>query len=438
MNSNHLKIGIAGLGTVGVGTFKLLQANSDILNQRCGRRLEVTSVSALRREKNRGIDLDWITWFKDGVDLATKADVDIVVEVIGGADGSARKTVESALRLGRHVVTANKALLANSGVELAVMAEESGVSLSYEAAVAGGVPIIKALRESLAGNSIKRITGILNGTCNYILSTMRTTGQDFEDVLKRAQALGYAEADPSFDVGGVDTAHKLAILASVAFGTAIDINAVHVEGISNISTLDIKYADEFGYRIKLLGLAERLSGESGEGIVQRVYPCLIRPEHPLATVEGVFNAVVAEGDFVGKSIYEGRGAGAGPTASAIVSDIVDIALGRHAPVFGVPVRNLEVPGEVPVDQHFGEYYVRLLVVDRPGVFADIASAFRDESVSMESVLQRGRNENANVNVVIITHETHESNVVRALNRLQANESLVEPPHMMRIEKTESS
>ena len=309
----------------------------------------------------------------------------------------------------------------------------SGVSLAYEAAVAGGVPIIKALREGLASNSINKITGILNGTCNYIISTMRMTGRDFDDVLEEAQTLGYAEADPTFDVDGIDAANKLAILASVAFGTVIDVNAVHVEGIRNISTLDIQYADEFGYRIKLLGLAERLAECADGGILQRVCPCLIRPDHPLASVEGVFNAVVAEGDFVGKSIYEGRGAGAGPTASAIVSDIMDIAAGRHAPVFGVPVHYLKTPRSVPVEQHVGEYYVRLLVVDRPGVFADIASAFRDEDVSMESVLQRGRNENANVNVVIITHETLEANLLRALKRVQTNAALVELPHMMRIE-----
>jgi len=436
--SKSFKVGLAGLGTVGVGTFKLLQANADLIAQRCGRSIEVTAVSASQRSKNRGIDLSSVTWFNDGAELAAQADVDVVVEVIGGAEGSARKTVEAALKRKIHVVTANKALLANHGIELAKLSEKSGVSLAYEAAVAGGVPIIKALRESLASNSVNRITGILNGTCNYILSTMRTTGRDFEDVLKEAQALGYAEADPSFDVDGVDAAHKLAILTSVAFGTEIDINAVHMEGIRNISTLDINYADEFGYRIKLLGLAEKLSEQAGGGIVQRVYPCLIRPDHPLASVEGVFNAVVAEGDFVGKSVYEGRGAGAGPTASAIVSDLMDIAAGRHAPVFGVPVSELKSPPSIPVEQHVGEYYVRLLVVDRPGVFADIATAFRDESVSMESVLQRGRNSNANVNVVIITHETQESNLVRALKLLQDNAALVEPPHMMRIENIDGA
>jgi len=304
--------------------------------------------------------------------------------------------------------------------------------VAFEAAVAGGIPIIKALREGLAANKIRRVAGILNGTCNYILTTMRASGRSFADVLKEAQNLGYAEADPSFDIDGTDAAHKLAILTSVAFGTPVDIKAVHVEGIRHVSSLDLQYAEEFGYIIKLLGVAERLDRDGGV-LMQRVYPCLIKPEMPLANVDGVFNAVVAEGDFVGRSVYEGRGAGAGPTASAVVADLMDIACGRKVPTFGIPVGALKVIPNVPVAAHVGEYYVRLLVVDRPGVFADIAMAFRDESVSMESVLQRGRNA-ANVNVVIITHETQEAPLLRALKRLQANAALVEPPHMMRIEK----
>ncbi len=426
-----LRIAVAGLGTVGAGTLQLLQANAAVIAARCGRSLEVCAVSARDRAKDRGVDLGAAVWFDDPAAMAAKADVDVVVELIGGAEGAARKTVEAALARKAHVVTANKALLAHHGVALAKAAEAAGLTLGYEAAVAGGIPIIKALREGLGGNTIRRITGILNGTCNYILSTMRATGRDFADVLKEAQDLGYAEADPAFDIDGTDAAHKLAILTSVAFGTQVDIKSVHVEGIRHISSLDIQYAEEFGYRIKLLGLAER--DEKSGGIVQRVYPCLIKPDVPLARVEGVFNAVVAEGDFVGKSVYEGRGAGAGPTASAVVADLMDIAAGRRVPTFGIPATALKVLATVPVDQHVGEYYVRLRVVDRPGVFADIAGAFRDEDVSMESVLQRGRSEKSNVNVVIITHETQESNLLRALKRLQANAALLEPPHMMRIE-----
>ena len=426
-----LRIAIAGLGTVGAGVLKVLESNGAAIAARCGRPIVVVAVSARDKKKDRGVDLKKVAWFDDAADMAAKAEADVVVELIGGSEGMARSTVDAALARKLHVVTANKALLAHHGVALAKTAEAANVTLAYEAAVAGGIPIIKALREGLAGNTIRRVTGILNGTCNYILSTMRASGREFADVLKEAQDLGYAEADPAFDIDGVDAAHKLAILTSVAFGTEVDIKSVHVEGIRHVSSVDIKYADEFGYRIKLLGLAER--DEKSGGVVQRVYPCLIKPDQPLAGVEGVFNAVVAEGDFVGKSVYEGRGAGAGPTASAVVSDLMDIAAGRRVPTFGIPAAQLKKLPSVPLDQHVGEYYVRLLVVDRPGVFADIAGAFRDESVSMESVLQRGRTANANVNVVIITHECQEANLLRALKLLQANAALVEPPHMMRIE-----
>ena len=426
-----LKIAIAGLGTVGAGVAKMLATNGAAIAARCGRSIVITAVSARDKKKDRGVDLSSAQWFDDAAEMAKSADADVIVELVGGSEGTARMTVETALAHGRHVVTANKALLAHHGVGLAKTAEALNLVLGYEAAVAGGIPIIKALREGLAGNTITRLTGILNGTCNYILSTMRASGREFSDVLKEAQDLGYAEADPAFDIDGIDAAHKLAILTSVAFGTQVDIKSVHVEGIRHVSSLDIQYADEFGYRIKLLGLAER-DAKTG-GVVQRVYPCLIKPDVPLARVDGVFNAVVAEGDFVGKSVYEGRGAGAGPTASAVVADIMDIAAGRRVPTFGIPVMQLQVLPSVPLDHHVGEYYVRLLVVDRPGVFADIAGAFRDESVSMESVLQRGRTEKSDVNVVIITHEVQEANLLRALKRLQANAALVEPPHMMRIE-----
>jgi len=428
-----LKVAIAGLGTVGAGTLKVLRANGEGIAARCARAIEVTAVSARTKAKDRGVSLDGVRWFDDPVKMAEEADADVVVELIGGADGPAKATVEAAFAKKRHVVTANKALLAHHGVALAKRAESQGLTLAFEAAVAGGIPIIKALREGLAGNRIQRITGILNGTCNYILSTMRATGRDFDDVLKEAQALGYAEADPSFDIDGIDSAHKLALLTAVAFGTPPDIKSVHVEGIRQLKSLDIGYADECGYRIKLLGVAERLDGGA---ILQRVYPCLITPTSPLAAVEGVYNAVLAEGDFVGKSVYEGRGAGEAPTASAVVSDLIDIACGRRVPTFGVPVDTLKSLPKLPLDQHVGEYYVRLLVVDRPGVLADIARAFADEAVSMESVLQRGRSVNANVNVVIITHQTQEAALVRALKHLQANAALVEPPHMMRIENVD--
>ncbi len=428
--STPLKIAIAGLGTVGAGTLKLLQANGDAIAAKCGRPITVTAVSARDKKKNRGFDLSSIKWFDDPVAMATQSDADVIVELMGGAEGPARQAVEAALAKKRHVVTANKALLAHHGVALATSAEKAGVALAYEAAVAGGIPIIKALREGFSGNAIQRIYGILNGTCNYILTTMRATGRDFADVLGEAQRLGYAESDPSFDVDGIDAAHKLAILASVAFGTQVDFKSVHVEGIRRVSAVDIAYAEQLGFRVKLIGLATR----SSAGIAQRVYPCLIAPDSPLAAVEGVFNAVVTEGDFVGRSVLEGRGAGAGPTASAVVADLVDIASGRRVPTFGVPVAALKKLPSVPVTDRVGAYYVRLVVTDRPGVFADIAAAFRDEVVSMESVLQRGRDEKASVNVVIITHDTKEAALTRALKKLEANAAVVEPPHMIRIER----
>jgi homoserine dehydrogenase len=424
-----LKVAIAGLGTVGAGTLKLLQENAAGIAARCGRAIDVVAVSARSKGKDRGVALGSAAWFDDPVEMARSAPADVVVEVIGGSDDAARAVVEATIAKKRHVVTANKALLAHHGVALATAAEAAGVSLMFEAAVAGGIPIIKTLREGLAGNTINRVYGILNGTCNYILTEMRNTRRDFGEVLKEAQSLGYAEADPAFDIDGIDAAHKLAVLASVAFGTAVDFKSVHVEGIRKISALDIQYAEQLGYRIKLVGLAARAGG----AIEQRVYPCMMSPDAPLATIDGVFNAVVAEGDFVGRVALSGRGAGAGPTASAVVADLIDIACGRRTPAFGVPVARLCRAVTLPVAKRVGSYYVRLVVVDRPGVFADIAAAFRDEAVSMESVLQRGRNANANVNVVIVTHETEEAALTRALARLESNAAVVEPPHMIRIE-----
>jgi homoserine dehydrogenase len=324
-----LRIGIAGLGTVGRGCLELLQANRDLMVERCGRPILVTAVSARDRGRDRGVDLSTVRWFEDARLLAADPDVDVVLELIGGSEGIAREVVEAAVAAGKSVVTANKALLAHHGTTLARQAEVAGVSLGYEAAVAGGIPIIKVLREGLAANGITRVYGILNGTCNYILSTMRESGREFAEVLAEAQALGYAEADPSFDIDGVDAAHKLAILTALAFGCEVNFAGVHCEGIRQVSALDIAFAGELGYRIKLMGLARVING----GVEQRVHPCMVRKEAPIANVEGVFNAVVADGDFVGTVLAEGRGAGAGPTASAVVADLMDIARGIRLPTF---------------------------------------------------------------------------------------------------------
>jgi homoserine dehydrogenase len=424
-----LRIGIAGLGTVGAGTVKLLQEHGTLLAQRCGRAIKVTAVSARERKRDRGVDLSGYRWHDDPLKLAEDPDVDVVAELIGGADGVAKALVESAIAKRKHVVTANKALLAMHGTALARKAEEAGVALTFEAAVAGGIPVIKNFREGLAANRIERVYGILNGTCNYILTTMRKTGREFADVLAEAQKLGYAEADPSFDVDGVDTAHKLAILTSVAFGCEINFAGVHVEGIRNVSAMDIAYAEELGFRIKLLGSAR----PTEHGIEQRVHACMVPIGTPIAHVEGVFNAVVTEGDFVGQNVAEGRGAGAGPTASAVVADLIDIARGRTLPTFSVPAAQLKRLPPSPMERHRGAYYVRLMVVDRPGVIADVTAALRDEQVSLESMLQRGRAPDEAVPVVLTTHETEEASMRRALARIAALNTVVEPPHMIRIE-----
>ncbi len=329
-----LSVAVAGLGTVGAGVLAVLRDNADIVTARAGRPIAVTAVSARDRTRDRGIDVGGLRWYDDPVALAADPGVDVVVEVIGGSEGPARQLVEAALEAGKPVVTANKALLAVHGAELAAIAERAGVALAFEAAVAGGIPAIKAVREGLAANRIGRIAGILNGTCNYILTVMRERGREFSEVLADAQKLGYAEADPSFDVDGIDAAHKLAILAALAFGRPVAFDAVHVEGIRRVSALDIAFAGELGYRIKLLGIARRTE----HGIEARVHPCMVPQASPIARVDGVFNAVVAEGDFVGRVMLEGRGAGAGPTASAVVADLIDIARGPRDPGLGGCVR----------------------------------------------------------------------------------------------------
>ena len=424
-----LRIAVAGLGNVGAGTVKLLQQHAEDLARRCERPIEIRAVSARDRRRDRGVDLSRYAWLEDAVALARLPEIEVVVELIGGAEGPARSLLEAALAAGKHVVTANKALLAHHGTALARQAEAKGVSLGYEAAVAGGIPIIKTLREGLAANRIERVYGILNGTCNYILTVMRQSGREFADVLADAQSLGYAEADPSFDVDGIDAAHKLAILAGVAFGCEINFAGVQVDGIRNVSAVDIAFAEELGYRIKLLGIAR----PTEFGIEQRVHACMVPLGTPIAHVEGVYNAVVTEGDFVGQNICEGRGAGAGPTASAVVSDLIDIARGRSQPTFSVPASELKRLPASPMARHRGAYYIRLMVVDKPGVIADVAAALRDEEVSMEAMIQRARSPGEAVPVVLTTHETEEAAMRRALDRITRLASVTEPPHMIRIE-----
>jgi len=440
--SEPLKLGIAGLGTVGTGVLQLIDANREVFERRCDRRVEVTAVSARSRNRDRGVDLDGYQWFDDCVDLARSADIDVFVELIGGEDGAAMASVEAALNAGRHVVTANKAMLAFHGTALAKLAEQNGVGLGFEAAVAGGIPIVKTMRESLAGNRTDKVFGILNGTCNYILTNMEREGRDFADVLADAQRLGYAEADPTFDIGGFDTAHKLAILTSLAFGTEIDFSSVYVEGIERITSQDIQIAGELGYKIKLLGVAL----ETETGIEQRVHPTLVSAQSIIAQVDGAFNAIAVNGDFLGPLMLEGQGAGAGPTASSVVADIADIARGHIGAPLGCPCDQLRPYKRARMRAHRGGYYVALAVRDRPGAFAAIAQRMAEQNISLKSIVQRGSEIDVDINgqgkgetqetraVVLITHDTLEKSMRDALSDIEADGDITEAPRMIRIEQ----
>lgn len=424
-----LKIAIAGLGTVGVGLIRQLNANGPLLEKRCGRKIQIVAVSARNRTQDRGIDIQKFKWFENPEMMAECADVEVIVELIGGQNGVAKSICEKSLATGKSVVTANKALLAHHGSFLANYAEKKNLSLAYEAAVAGGIPIIKTLREGLAGNKVISLYGILNGTSNYILTAMRNTSRVFNEVLAEAQSMGFAEADPSFDVDGIDSAHKLAILSSVSFGCKINFKDVYVEGIRYISPLDLILAEELGYRIKLLGIAHLKE----EGIEQRVHPCMVSLDSPITHVEGVQNAVVVDCDGAGSTIYEGMGAGGGPTASALISDLVDIARNIKTPTFGLPINKLKSLPTVQMDKHVGAYYIRLMVVDKPGVFAEVASILRDEAVSMEAILQKTHAPGNLVPLVMTTHEVEEGALKRVLKKFEALETVLEKPRMIRIE-----
>lgn len=426
---NSIRIGIAGLGTVGVGVVKLLQGNKTLLADRSGRDIEIVAVSSRNKNKARDVILSGITWCDTAIELATRPDIDIIVETIGGSEGPARELVEAALTNGKHVVTANKALIAHHGADLAALSEKHKGQLAFEASVAGGIPILQALRTGLAANSFKKIAGILNGTCNYILTTMEKDKADFVDVLADAQAKGYAEADPGFDIDGVDASHKLAILAALAYGTRPALDAVHVEGIRHITGRDIAYAAELGFRIRLLGVAT----QTNDGISQRVHPCLVPAGSPLGQTEGVFNAVQVEGDAVGRVLFQGRGAGAGPTASAVVSDIIAIARGERWPAFTHRTAKLTDATRVPMEQHKASYYIRLTVADEPGVLADVTRIFADEKISVQSLIQHTHDDNAPAQVVITTHRTMEASMQNALKKIHALACTVEAPVMLRME-----
>lgn len=423
-----LRVALAGLGTVGAGVIKLIDANRDLIERRAGRPIEIVAISARDRNRDRGVDLSGYQWVDDTTSLAGHPDVDVVVELIGGSDGPALVLARNTIAANRAFVTANKAMIAHHGLELAEQAEQQGVAFKYEAAVAGGIPVIKGLREGAAANEISGVFGILNGTCNYILSTMESEGRDFAEVLAEAQALGYAEADPSFDIDGVDAAHKLSILASLAFGTAIDFDGVDIRGIRHVIAADIVEADSLGHRIRLVGMA---SAESG-GLLQRVQPCLVPLAHPLAHVTGSLNAVVAEGNFVGRLFLQGRGAGEGPTASAVVADLIDIARGETGPAFAMPVASLARTGRAPSGERTARTYLRFIVADRAGVLAEITAAMRDADVSIESLSQRGVTAEGAAVVAMVTHECREANIAKALALLEGSDSLMAAPMVMPI------
>jgi len=424
--TQSFKIAIAGLGTVGGGVVKALAQRGEELSRRAGRRLEVVGVSARDKAKARGFDL--VGWTGDPLSLA-KGDADVVVELIGGEEGIARQLVESALANKKHVVTANKALLAKHGLRLAELAEQNGVTLKFEAAAAGGIPIVKALRQGLITYRIDAVKGILNGTCNYILTEMESSGRAFAEVLKEAQAKGYAEADPALDVGGGDTAHKLALLASLAFGTAPDLAAVAVEGIEHITPDDIAFASEFGYRIKLLGVARRMESK----IDQKVHPAMVKTRAALANVAGAANGVLVDAGEAGSFFFSGRGAGEAPTASAVVADIVEAASGGSSPAFGRPAASLTRLDPADGKQAVSAWYLRFEVLDEPGVLALIARHLAEAGVSIESMIQRVRAPGAPVAIVMITHETSQASVERALKAIGASDKVRARPCMIPME-----
>ncbi len=429
-----LKIALAGLGTVGTGVIRLIETNAQLIERRAGRQVKIVAVSARDRGKDRGVDMSPYVWEDDMTAMAARDDVDLVVELVGGSDGPALTLARNALRHSKGLVTANKAMIAHHGMELAELAEEHGAPMRFEAAVAGGIPIVKGLREGAAANRVERIYGILNGTCNYILSTMEDTGADFAEVLADAQRLGYAEADPTFDIEGVDAAHKLSILSAIAFGSKIDFVSVETTGISRILAADIAQAASLGYVIRLIGMAEAEGGR----LFQRVQPYLVPSDNLLAHVDGPTNAVVVEGNFSGRLLFQGAGAGDGPTASAVVADIIDIARGMDVGfeadrAFSIPVAGLEAMAPAESGGRASSAYIRFSVADRPGVLAEITAAMRDAGVSIESLIQHGRHEGGGeVLVAMVTHEGPELAVTQALDLLDGSDSLTAPPMWMGI------
>lgn len=428
MSATPLRIGLAGLGTVGLGVVKIVQQHADLIALRSGRPVVITAVCARDKAKNRDADLSGYAWETDPVALAQRDDVDVFVEVMGGHEGAAKLATEAAIAAGKDVVSANKALLAHHGQALALAAESAGRVIRFEAAVAGGIPVIKALTEGLAGNQIKRVMGVMNGSCNYILTRMQNEGLSYAAVFDAAQQLGYLEADPNLDVGGIDAGHKLSLLASIAFGTQVSFDAVELEGIGAISIDDINLAADMGYRIKLLGVAQM----TGRGLEQRMTPCLVPADSPLGQLQGGTNMVVLEGDSVGQIVLRGPGAGMGPTASAVLSDIVDIARGLRLPTFGQPARTLTAP-IAAISSTPASYYLRMTLLDKPGALAKIATCLGDAGVSIDQMRQYGH-EGDNATVLIVTHKATRADIDHATSRFGATGVMAGNPVALRIEE----
>ena len=427
MTADPLRLGIAGLGTVGAGVLKMVHKNAALIALRTGRNIMVTAVSAQSRTKNRGVDLSGFAWEDDPVALATRNDVDVFVELIGGSDGPAKDATEAAIAAGKDVVTANKAMLAIHGQSLAVAAEAAGRVIRFEAAVAGGIPVVKALTEGLAGNKITRILGVMNGSCNYILTRMENAGLSYEEVFAEAEGLGYLEADPNLDVGGIDAAHKLALLASIAFGTEVDFSKVVLEGIGAVTIEDIHAAADMGYRIKLLGVAQM----TGRGLEQRMTPCLVRAASPLGQLEGGTNMVILEGADCGQIALRGAGAGEGPTASAVMSDIVDLARGLRLNTFGQPANTL-VKTQSATTATPAPFYLRMQLLDKPGALAKIASVMGEAGVSVDRMRQYGHDA-GKAPVLIVTHKTTRTAINQVLVDFDQTEVVDGTPVVLRIE-----
>jgi homoserine dehydrogenase len=427
----HLRLGIAGLGTVGCGVVDIIQHNAALLTARTGCTISISAVSARNKHAARDADIAAYAWEDNSVALATREDVDVVLELIGGADGVAYEVCTAALKAGKHVVTANKALIAHHGAALAELAATHNAQLLFEAAVAGGIPIIKMIKQALSANNYGTITAILNGTCNYILSTMEATGRSFNDVLQEAQALGYAEADPAFDVDGIDASHKISILSALAYGTLPNVKDVYAEGIRHITAQDIEAASELGYVIRLIGVTSR----TAEGIELYVYPALLPFDHVIAGVNGVDNAVHVTGDAIGELFIKGAGAGREATASAVMSDVLDIARGHYSPVWLQASSTLNQANIIPINTHHAEYYIRLCVADEAGVLAKIASVFAQHTISVASLLQHSHDEHGNAHITITTHEAREDNITAALSAINSHSTTMKPPRFIRIARS---